>query len=91
MQDYEESGISYMDRKTPFFALIFAMLMQGAAGIWIVADIKKDVEILKSQSIVQRDRDARQDMASSDSVIQLRTQLEKMDMKLDRLVERGQR
>ena len=40
----------HLDKKVPL-TLIFAMLMQAAMVIWAIADIKKDVEVLKSQSM----------------------------------------
>ena len=85
-----QDGQWHLDKKVPL-SLIFAMLAQAGMVVWAIADIKKDVEILKAQMVTQRDRDERQDKAGSAEVSQLRLQLEKMDMKLDRLVERGQR
>jgi len=80
----------HLDKKVPL-SLIFAMLIQAAMVLWAVADIKKDVELLKAQVSAQRDRDDRQDRSLHDSVIVLRVQLEKIDTKLDRLIEKGQK
>ena len=63
----------HLDKKVPL-SLIFAMLIQAAMVIWAVADIKKDVEILKSRVTAQQDRDDRQDKS--------------IDSKLDRLIEK---
>ena len=52
----------HLDKKVPL-SLIFAMLIQAAMVIWAVADIKKDVEILKSRVTTQQDRDDRQDQS----------------------------
>lgn len=76
----------HLDRKVPL-SLIFAMLVQAGMVIVAIADIKKDVEVLKSQSVSQRDRDERQDKATAEAFTLLRSALEKMDLKLDRLVE----
>ena len=37
----------HLDKKVPL-SLIFAMLVQAAMVIWAIADIKKDVEVLKA-------------------------------------------
>ena len=76
----------HLDKKVPL-SLIFAMLVQAAMVVWAIADIKKDVEILKAQSLVQRDRDDRQDKAAAEAYLRLSYQLEKIDSKLDRLAE----
>ncbi len=77
----------HLDKKVPL-SLIFAMLIQAAMVIWAVADIKKDVEVLKSQIMQQHDRDERQDKTVGEIVAELRTRLERMDTKLDRLIEK---
>lgn len=77
----------HLDKKVPL-SLIFAMLIQAAMVIWAVADIKKDVEILKSRVATQQDRDDRQDKSMSDAVQQFVSRLERIDSKLDRLIEK---
>ena len=77
----------HLDKKVPL-SLIFAMLIQAAMVIWAVADIKKDVEILKSRVATQQDRDDRQDKTLGEVVSRLQIQLERMDAKLDRLIEK---
>ena len=77
----------HLDKKVPL-SLIFAMLIQAAMVIWAVADIKKDVEILKSRVTTQQDRDDRQDKTLEEVVSRLQTQLERIDSKLDRLIEK---
>jgi hypothetical protein len=77
----------HLDRKVPL-TLIFAMLVQAGMVIWAVADIKKEVELLKAQSTMQRERDERQDKSASEAYQRLSYQLEKIDAKLDRLTEK---
>lgn len=77
----------HLDKKVPL-SLIFAMLLQAAMVIWAMADIKKDVEVLKSQVTQQHDRDERQDKSITEIEAELRTRLERMDTKLDRLIEK---
>ena len=80
----------HLDKKVPL-SLIFAMLVQAGMVILAIGDIKKDVEILKMQSIAQRDRDERQDKSSAEAYLRLSNQLEKMDAKLDRIVDKYQK
>ena len=84
---YAHSGQWHLDKKVPL-SLICAMLIQAGMVILAIADIKKDVEILKTQMLAQHDRDDRQDKRGEDSTLLLRSQLEKIDAKLDRLVEK---
>jgi len=77
----------HLDKKVPL-SLIFAMLIQAAMVIWAIADIKKDVEILKSRVATQQDRDDRQDKIMSDAVQQFVSRLERIDSKFDRLIEK---
>ena len=76
----------HLDKKVPL-SLIFAMLMQAAMVVWAIADIKKDVEVLKAQNTAQRDRDVQQDMAQARQLLVVTNWLERMDGKLDRLIE----
>ena len=77
----------HLDKKVPI-SIILLLFTQGVSGLWVIADIKKDVEILKVQSKTQNERDDRQDRAAQEAYQLLRGQLEKMDQKLDRLVEK---
>ena len=93
MNDYEDPSNDrrdnswHLDKKVPL-TLIFAMMVQTGAVVWAVADIKKDVEVLKMQAVGQHERDERQDKSASDAYTRLSVYLEKMDAKLDRLVEK---
>lgn len=78
----------HLDKKVPL-SLIFAMLVQAAMVIIAITDIKRDVEILKSQYASQHDRDERQDKATTEALQLVRAALEKIDAKLDRLTERS--
>ena len=77
----------HLDKKVPL-SLIFAMLVQAGMVIWAIADIKKDVEILKAQSAMQVTRDVRQDSDMRDAMQLLREQFISTNAKLDRLIER---
>ncbi len=80
----------HLDKKVPL-SLIFAMLVQAGMVIVAIADIKKDVEVLKSQVATQATRDSRQDADVRDAMNQLRDTLATLNAKLDRLIERGQK
>lgn len=83
----KEDNQWHLDKKVPL-SLIFAMIVQAGMVIIAVSDIKKDVEVLKSQVATQHERDERQDKFNADSFQLLRTALEKIDQKLDRLMEK---
>jgi hypothetical protein len=70
-------------------SLIFAMLVQAAMVIWAIADIKKDVEVLKAAMVQQIDRDNRQDRATADAVGLVREDLREVKSMLQKLLERN--
>ena len=72
-------------------SLIFAMLVQAAMVIWAIADIKKDVEVLKAAMVQQIDRDSRQDKAASDAVSLVREDIKEVKLMLSRLIDRQDR
>ena len=85
MSDTKESW--HLDKKVPI-SLIAVLVMQAGAGIWAVADIKKDVELLKAAQIEQGKRDERQDKSSAEAFNLLRTDIKELTQKVDRLIER---
>lgn len=76
----------HLDKKVPL-SLIFAMLVQAAMVIWAIADIKKDVEVLKAAMVQQLDRDSRQDKAASDAVSLVREDIKEVKLMLSRLID----
>jgi len=82
----EKAAGWHLDKKVPI-SLIMALLFYGATGLWYVADIKKDIELLKMSTLEQRDRDKRQDEQVANAVLLLRGQLERMENKMDRVLE----
>ena len=76
----------HLDKKVPL-SLIFAMLLQAAMVIWAIADIKKDVEVLKSAVAAQVDRDNRQDRAAYEAVALVREDLHEVKALLNKLVD----
>lgn len=80
----------HLDKKVPL-SLIFAMIVQAGMVIWAIADIKKDVEILKAQSTNQAQRDNRQDADMQGAMTLLRESLRNLNDKMDRLIERDRK
>ena len=76
----------HLDKKVPI-TLIIALLSYGVAGLWAFAETKKDIEILKVNNIEQRDRDRRQDDQTTAGLAIVRSQLERMESKMDRVLE----
>lgn len=86
----DKEGQWHLDKKVPL-SLIFAMLVQAAMAIWAIADIKKDVEVLKAAMVQQLDRDSRQDRATADAVGLVREDIKEVKVMLSRLIDRGGR
>jgi len=84
----DKEGQWHLDKKVPL-SLIFAMLVQAAMVIWAIADIKKDVEVLKAAMVQQLDRDSRQDRATADAVGLVREDIKEVKVMLSRLIDRG--
>lgn len=78
----------HLDKKVPL-SLIFAMLVQAAMVVWAIADIKKDVEVLKAEMALQVDRDNRQDRAGAEAVALVREDLHEVNSMLQKLLERN--
>lgn len=80
----------HLDKKVPL-SLIFSMIVQACLVVWAIADIKKDVEVLKVQTasefLGQHDRDRRQDDQAAAALAIIRAQLERMENKMDRVIE----
>jgi Tfp pilus assembly protein PilO len=86
----DEKESWHLDKRVPV-SIILVLCVQFVSGLWFIADIKKDVEILKAARIDQLQRDERQDHTVADAVTNLRADLLEMNRKLDRLIERGVR
>lgn len=80
----------HLDKKVPI-SLLLVMLMQGIAGIWAIADIKKDVEVLKSVAVQQIDRDNRQDRAAFEAVGLVREDIKEVKSMIARVLDRYDR
>lgn len=76
----------HLDKKVPL-TLIFMMIVQISIAVWAIADIKKDIEVLKAYVQFQADRDSRQDRVASESLQLLREDIKDIKSLLMRSAE----
>lgn len=62
---------------------IFAM-----TGLFYVTKMDQRIAIIETQMVSQKDRAAQQDKTYAEALAQIHNQMDRMDSKLDRLVER---
>ena len=89
-QPMQPSDGWHLDKKVPL-TLIFTILLQAAMVIWAIADIKKDVELLKQDAVALHVRDTAQADSLKEAMKLMQDQFSRLDTKLDRLIERGQK
>lgn len=77
----------HLDKKVPI-SLILALCAQFGGGVWYAGRIDARIEKLENDRPAQRDRDDRQDAAAVLSAQALQGRLDRIDSKLDRLIER---
>ncbi len=70
---------------------ILSTLSLGVGAVLYVGDIRKDVEVLKAKDVAQAARDQRQDLDAASRQQDLQSRLERIDEKLDRLIENRSR
>ena len=78
----------HLDKKVPL-SLIFAMIIQVIVVTMFFADIKKDVELLKADNITLHKADEVAGNVLRETAAAMNAQLSRIDMKLDRLIERS--
>jgi hypothetical protein len=76
----------HLDRRLQITHILSTAAMVVGATLYL-GDIRKDVEVLKSQQAVQAVRDQKQDADQVELKRDLQGQFEKIDAKLDRLIE----
>lgn len=84
----EPSRDWHLDRRLQI-THILSTLSLGIAAVLYVGDIRKDVEVLKMQVAAQVERDKRQDEQATANDRMVIDRLDKLDAKLDRLIESG--
>jgi hypothetical protein len=80
----------HLDRKVPI-GIIVAMLMQFGGGLWFVSKLDARILSLEASTLAQHERDKAQDHSATQSRSEILRQLERIDEKLDRLIEKGAR
>jgi hypothetical protein len=83
----QEASGWHLDKKVPL-GLIFTILVQAGMVVWAIADIKKDVEVLKANQAMLAQQDVRQVTDLRDALSTMREQFTSVNAKLDRLIER---
>jgi len=68
---------------------VITTLTVAVAAVMYVGKQDQRIAVIEQQMQAQRDRDDRQDAAMADKTIQLGRQLERIEVKLDRVIERG--
>ena len=82
----EEEGW-HLDKRVPL-SLIAAMVAQVVVVTMFFADIKRDVELLKADVITLHQRDSKMETDTRDALRSNNEHLNRIDQKLDRLIER---
>ena len=70
------------------FGHIITTLTVAVAALFYFSKIEQRIALVEQQIVQQRERDDRQDKSVADALVLLRQQLEKMDVKLDKALER---
>lgn len=70
------------------FGHIITTLTVAAAALFYFTKLEQRIALVEHQIISQHERDERQDKATSEALTLIRQQLEKMDAKLDRALDR---
>lgn len=77
----------HLDKKVPI-SIIFTIIGLAITGFMGFADLKRDVELLKANSVVLHERDTKQENDIRYALEQVREQYKELSAKLDRLSER---
>lgn len=88
MRKEEEDEGWHLDRRIPI-GIIVTLLVCGISGLWFIADIKKDVEVLKAQRLHSDLRIEKVTSDAKDVDARINARLDTIEAKLDRLIERG--
>lgn len=77
----------HLKREIQIGHLITTLTVAAAATMYITK-LEQRIAIMEAQVVEQRARDQRQDESVKDAIQLLRYQLERMDNKLDKLIDR---
>jgi hypothetical protein len=78
----------HFDKRIPI-ATLLTLILLAAGGIWHIAEIRKDVDVLRESQRALADRVSRQDADNIRAFDRFYGELRQMNEKLDRLIERS--
>ena len=67
---------------------IISTVIVAASAFMYITSMEKRITLIEQQLMAQKERDMRQDQATTEALHLIRGQLEKMDSKLDRALDR---
>ena len=70
---------------------IVTTITVAVAAVVYIGKLEQRIALVEERLVAQRERDTQQDKVTSDALATMRAQLERIDVKLDRLIERMQR
>lgn len=76
----------HLDRRLQITHILSTLAM-GIGAVMYVGEIRKDVELVKAEQVAQGERDARQDRDQESGQRATKERLDRIDDKLDRLIE----
>jgi hypothetical protein len=90
MEDLEDSRspVRWHLKKEIQITHLITTIVVGVSAITYINKMDSRLAVLEAAQMAQRDRDERQDKVSEAATTLVHTQLDRMDAKLDRLVER---
>ena len=78
-------------KKEVNLSIIISLIGVGVACVAGYYDLKRDIELIKADAVVLHQRDSRIEVDNKEAMRQLQAHMERMELKLDRLIERGQK
>ena len=67
---------------------ILTTLTVAVSAMFYITKLEQRIALIEQQVVSQHERDDRQDKATAEALLLLRSQLDRIDVKLDRLMER---
>lgn len=78
-------------KKEVNISIIISVIGVAIACVTAYKDLKRDIELIKADAVVLHQRDSRIEVDNKEALRQLQAHMERMELKLDRLFERGQK
>ena len=84
----EDSTGWHLDRKVPI-SIIITLVTLAWAGMSAYGDLRRDIELLKADALVLHQQNTQQNNDLDKAITIMQANFERMDAKLDRLIERS--